>query len=482
VIVVTAIRQGLQVVEGDVRPNAMRTWLVVLLVGGGFAWVSANQAGTGSGAALFEGGRLITGNPGAPIESSAFLVENGRFTRVGRKGEIALPAGAARVDLTGKTVIPALIDIHNHIGWTDQKTNLATTTSFNRALVVDHLERYAYFGFAAAMSLGLDRWNVEPEFPYQLRKEIIPNAARFLTVGRGIAATPMAGPPVDYRLGIPYGAETEADGRARVRDLKSKGVELVKIWVDDRQGAVPKLKVNVYEAIIDEAHKNAMRVVSHIFNLDDGKQLLKSGVDGFAHGVRNIDVDEEYLTILKQRPKVWVGPNLPARPLSMEEAAAQIDWLTTAVPPSQITRMRDQRAPRPETGGPGRGGAAGGGGDLFGIQCRNLRKIHDAGTILGLGTDGNADIGWGGHVELADMVLCGLTPAEAIVAATRTSAEILKLDDLGTVAAGKSADFVVLDANPLDSILNTRKINMVYQRGKTIDRAALSRKFTAEAN
>ena len=119
---------------------------------------------------------------------------------------------------------------------------------------------------------------------------------------------------------------------------------------------------------------------------------------------------------------------------------------------------------------------------MFGIQCRNLQKIHDAGTILGLGTDGNGDIGWGGHVELADMVFCGLTPAEAIVGGDEdVGARFSSSTDLGTVATGKSADFVVLDANPLDNILNTRKINRVYQRGKAIDRAALSKSFTTEA-
>src|SRR6266699_2811458 len=94
--------------------------------------------------------------------------------------------------------------------------------------------------------------------------------------------------------------------------------------------------------------------------------------------------------------------------------------------------------------------------------------------IIGLGTNANGDVGWGAHTELADMVFCGLTPAEAIVAGTRTSAEILKLDQLGTVAAGKSADFIVLDANPLDHITNSRKIAKVYLRGKEVDRAALS--------
>jgi imidazolonepropionase-like amidohydrolase len=376
--------------------------------------------------------------------------------------------------------MPALIDIHSHLGWTNHKTNLATRTSFTRELVVDHLQRYAYYGVAAVMSLGLDRWDVNPDLPYQLRNEIIPNAARFMTVGRGIAATPGAGPLADYRVGVPYGAQTEAEGRALVHALKARQVEMAKIWVDDRQKAVPKLQVNVYEAIIDEAHKNGMRVVAHIFSLEDGKQLLKSGVDGFGHGVRDRDVDQEYLALVKGHPKTWVGPNLPLRTLSVEETTAEIQALTAALPPSQIRRLRDQLASRQAASAPSPAAVAA--NELFAIQCRNLKKVHDAGMIIGLGTDGNTDIGWGAHTELADLVFCGLTPAEAIVAGTRTAAEILKLDQLGTITAGKCADFIVLDANPLDNILNTRKIDKVYQRGTAIDRAALSKSFTTEAN
>ncbi len=451
----------------------MTRWLsLVPIVALGLVGVSANQARQSGGAVLFEGARLVAGDGRAPIENSAFLVEGSRFTRVGRKGGIALPAGATRIDLTGKTVIPALIDTHNHLGWTNQRTNKATKESYTRALVVDHLQRYAYYGVAAAMSLGLDRWDANPELPYQLRNEIIPNAARFLTVGRGIAATPMAGPLADYRLGVPYGAQTEAEGRALVHELRARNIEMIKIWVDDRLKTVPKLQVPVYEAIINEAHQNGMRVVAHIFNLEDGKQLLNSGVDGFGHGVRDRDVDEEYLRILKQHPQVWLGPNLPPRVVTPEQAAAEIAWVSETLPPSQIARMRGELASRP---------AAVVQSELFGNQCRNLKRVRDAGMVIGLGTDGNIDIGWGAHLELADMVFCGLTPAEAIVAATRTSAEILKLDELGTVAVGKIADFNVLDANPLDDITNSRKINTVYQRGTAVDRVALRKTLSAEA-
>ena len=183
------------------RPVACLIVIVCCLV-----FAAAHQVDPGNGSVLFEGARLIAGDGRAPIDDSAFLVTGNRFAWVGRRGERPPASGATRVDLTGKTVIPALVDTHNHLGWTNQRTNKAAKDSYTRALVVDHLQRYAYYGVAATMSLGLDRWNADPDLPYRMRDEIIPNAARFLTVGRGIAATPMAGPPADYRLGVPFGA------------------------------------------------------------------------------------------------------------------------------------------------------------------------------------------------------------------------------------------------------------------------------------
>ena len=287
--------------------------VVSLLVLAASACVATGQEPAGGGGVLFDGERLIIGD-GRVIESAAFLVQNNRIARVGRKGEVALPPGATRVDLTGKTVMPAIVDPHNHMGYTNQKTGVSTKENFTRATLIDHLQRYAYYGIAATMSMGLDRWEVNPELPYQLRNEVIPNAALFLTVGRGIAATPMAGPTAAYRLGVPYGAQSEAEGRKEVEELVARKVPIIKIWVDDRLGTVPKLQPNVYRAIIDEAHKRNTRVVAHIFALEDGKDLLKAGVDGFAHGVRDKDIDDEYLTIVRQHPTVWVEPNLPEQP------------------------------------------------------------------------------------------------------------------------------------------------------------------------
>ena len=414
----------------------------------------------------FEGGRLISGDRTPAIESSAFLVEGDSFTWVGRKGERQPPANATRIDLTGKTVIPGLIDGHNHIGLVNEKDGTNRKSNYTAGNLIDQLQRYAYYGTAATMSMGLES---DQELAYKLRDQVVPGAARFLTVGKGIAATSMAGPTGEARLGIPYGAATPDEGRGRVRELHARGVRFVKIWVDDRDATVPKLKPDVYRAIIDEAHDNGMQVLAHLSRtsgLADAKDLLNAGVDGFVHTVRDRDVDDEYIALVKAHPRVWTGPNMPVP----GETEDDINRLAETLPASTIATMRRQLEERKSAGNPANA--------LFDLHCRNVKRIHDAGMIIGLGTDGTGD-GFGAHQQLAYYVRCGFTAAEAIRAATSVNATVLGLTRLGTVAAGKEASFVVLDANPLENIGNTRAINRVFLRGVEVDRAALRKTFLA---
>jgi imidazolonepropionase-like amidohydrolase len=385
-----------------------------------------------AGATVYEGARVIVGDSSAPIENGAFVVEGTRITQVGRAGQIKAPAGAARVSLAGKTVMPAIIDTHTHMGDT-------------REAVVDLLQRKAYFGVGAVMSLGTD----PGDFAFKLRDERVPNGARLLTAGRGITM------PEPGRSDVPYWVTSEAEARKAVQELAAQKVDIVKIWVDDRNGKYKKLTPELYGAVIDEAHKHGLRVTVHVYYLDDAKGLLKAGVDAFAHGVRDKDVDDEFMAMLKSRPNFFLVPNLPDRGV-----ASDVSWLADHVSPAELTKLQAGAAKdRPAAQ------------QAFGIQARSLARMSAAGVKIALGTDGG--VPWSHHLEMEDMVATGMTPQQVIVAATSNAAEFLRLKDHGTIASGKSADFLVLDGNPLDNITNTRKIADVYLRGARIDRAAM---------
>ena len=387
-------------------------------------------------ATVFEGARLIVGDGSAPIADSAFLVENGRFTAVGRKGQLKAPAGAARVDLTGKTVMPAIVDAHKHLAVT-------------RDALVDQLQHLAYYGIGAAMSLGQDTGDVA----YQVRAETIPNAARFRTAGRGITA------PEPGRTQAPFWVTSEAEVRKAVDEMAAKKVDIIKFWVDDRDHTVTKLSPELYRAGIDEAHKKGLRTIAHIYTLEDAKGILRAGIDNFAHSVRDKDIDDEYLNLIKAKPNFIVDPNLPDRGVKVDRS-----WLRDSVTAAELQKLQADSKDDPKAQA------------FFGIQARNLAKLNAAGVKIALGSDGG--IPWAAHEEMADMVAAGMTPAQVMVAATRNAAELANLSDVGTVAARKSADFLVLDANPLDDITNTRRIASVYLRGSKVDRADLSARWT----
>ena len=424
-------------------------------------------ASTASSAVLFEGARLITDARRPPLENSAFLMENGRIVKVGKKGSLTAPAGASRVDLTGKTVIPALVDSHIHIGY--QKDLAYAGESYTRDNLVDQLNRYAQCGVAAVLSLGTD----PGDLPLQIRAQQEAGqlgGALFHFAGRGLAA-PNAGPNHPALKPSAYGVTTEEEARQDVREQVAHKVDFIKVWVDDRNGTVPKLSPALYRAIIDEAHKHGTRAIAHVYYLDDAKDLVRAGIDGFAHLVRDKEMDEEVISLIRQR-HVLVIPNLAlAENATHSEPPAWLDDpLYRAVTPAAIVdRLRaSYRARSPEAVDRAR--------QIYGNMQRSLAKLNAAGVRIGFGADSGAAPdhfhAYTDHRELQLMVQAGLTTAQALAAATVTSAEFLRLTDRGTIAAGKSADFIVLDANPLDDIANTTKISKVYLRGQEIQRTA----------
>ena len=386
---------------------------------------------------VFEGARVLVGD-GDVIENAILVVDDDRLVAIGGAGSVEVPAGAARVDLSGRTVMPAIIDTHVHLRET-------------RDELVEDLQRKAYYGVGVVLSLGRG----SSDMAFQVRDEVIPNAARYRTVGRGITA------PEPGRTEIPFWISTEEEARTAVQELAPRNVDMVKIWVDDRNGQFEKLTPELYGAVIDEAHQQGLRVTAHVYTLEDAKGLLRAGLDVFAHGIRDMDVDDEVVELFAERPTVVLVPNLPN-----PGVATDLSWLSGTIPPDELQQMQERSVDRPAAQ------------EAFGIQARNLARLSAEGVTIGFGTDGGA--GWSPHAEMEDMVRAGMTPADVIVAATGNSADLLALDDLGTLEAGKSADFVVLEANPLDDITNTRRIVDVYLRGTAVTRAALSASWVGQ--
>ena len=418
-------------------------------------------------ATVYEGARLIDGNGGPAIENSAFVVADGKFTQVGRKSDLQAPADVAHVDLTGKTVMPGLIDAHVHLGY--RKGTTFTADNFTRENIVDQLRQFSHWGVSAVLSTGTDIGDLI----FQLRSASrSPNfrGTSIRTAWRGIAP-PDAGPFPPMRA-APFGVRTEEEARADVRELAERKVDFVKIWVDDRGGTLPKLTPAIYKAVIDEAHKHNLRVIAHVVTLADVKDLLRANIDGFAHMFRDRDADADVLSLLRARPNVFFMLTLWApRLAAMSEPPA---W--AADPRIGQTASADQVrefAVAPFVNRTAQSVAVA--RDEWTHLQTNVQVLGKAGVKLILGTDvggntGGPLLGWAEHIELENMAAAGMTPSAAISAATRGTADALRIGELGTIAAGKRADFLVLDADPLADITNSRRISKVFQRGVEVDR------------
>jgi imidazolonepropionase-like amidohydrolase len=438
-----------------------------LLGSAGSLVVRSQPRGPGT-VALYSGARLIVGDGGV-IEGGAFLVRNGQIAAIGNKGAVDAPAGAARLDLTGKTVMPAMINAHVHIGYEGYTTWGAE--NYTAQNVLDHLEREAFYGVAATQSVGSSPLEPSLQFERDQRAGKFPPASRFFFMPG--MAPPNGGPDAILMKGTSvlhavYEVSTAAEARAAVSMMAGRQLKHVKIWVDDRRGTYPKMTPEVYNAVIDEAHTHHMLVHAHAIAMEDQKAVVRAGADVLVHTVANEKLDEELIALLKEKKPYWTTViGLGDR----SEACDGDPFIDQSYPAAALAAIRQN----------GCGAATANAANREAMLANNVPKMVAAGARLVLGTDAGITarhaFGWADHHEIARWVDLGLTPAQAIAAATARPAELLGIKDLGTLAVGKSADFIVLDANPLENIRNTRKIANVYLRGARLNRDALASAF-----
>ena len=393
---------------------------------------------------VLTGARVIDGTGAAPIEQATIIVTNGRIEAIGT-GDVRVPAGAARVDVSGKTIVPGLINAHGHVQFPEGAAS-------PRDVLAAQMKLYSDYGITTVVSLT-DDGRETAKLRDEQRAGAFDGARLFLS-----------GPAVVTKT-----AEEARQAIDRAAEMK---VDVIKTRLN---GNANDMTPEVYGALIDQAHKRGLRVAAHMFSLQEAKGLVGAGVDVLAHSVRDQEVDRSLIDEIKRRNVGYI-PTM-TRDLSVfayEEPAAFFN------DPFFLRRADAYRREMEMLKDPGRqakirnDSAAQALKPALAMGRRNLKLLSDAGVDVAMGTDSgalNAPGRWQGyfeHVELEMMVQAGLTPMQAVVAATGGAAKVMKLAGLGTLQKGNSADLLVLNANPLQQITNMRQIDSVYVAGRRL--------------
>lgn len=425
---------------------------------------------TTSDTSFFYGGRLIPGDGSPAIEEATFIVSNGKFTAIGKKGEVQPPKGSARIELTGRTVVPVFINLQAQPGMNNGAQY--GPKNYNRDSVTADLARYEYYGVMAVLTAGTDSGDLANSVRDEVKQDKI-KGARLYTAGQGIAARG-GGPSVLSETTVQVSGANDA--RKTVADLADKKVDAIKLWMDDGNGKGAKLKPDAYTAAIEEAHKHNLKVVAEVFDLADAKDLIKAGVDGFVNSIRDKEVDDALVSTMKEK-NIFIAPALTANEAKFAYAdtpkwlgeqtmrevyPAQLSgYLMDAVVVNRFKRNTELGAHR----------------QAYATAVKNLKKLADGGVKIALGTNSGAADTYPGYFELREMIAMadegGMKPVDVIKAATVNSAEALGIKDLGTLAVGKTADFVAMPNNPLEKMSNIKDIGVLYVNGNEQERTAL---------
>jgi imidazolonepropionase-like amidohydrolase len=420
------------------------------------AAAGAVEAKRDAAVTVFAGANVIDGT-GAPALHDQFVVIDGDKIKSITPTKPSVDDGARIIDAHGKTIMPALILGHAHLGL--QKGMSISGSNITAENDIRQLRRYGKYGICLVMSLGDDH-----DVIYDLRRDRnkgVIGGPYIMTAGHGIGVAHGA-PPLETGADQIYRPTTVAAARNHVDDLAHHHVDIIKLWVDDLDGKAPKMQPEMYKAIISEAHRHGLKVAAHVWCRDDAKAVVSAGVDVLAHSIRDVSVDSELISAMKAKG-VYQIPTL-----ELDESffvfKQKPEWMRSKFFKDSLDRgvlkylMSSKYRPSERE----RKASV--------VARKNLKTLYDAGVKVAFGTDTGGlerPAGFGEHRELELMVEAGLRPLQAIQCATQTTSEMLGVSKrMGTLAAGKLANMIVLDADPSVNISNTQKISSVWIDGK----------------
>ncbi|WP_294264798.1 amidohydrolase family protein [uncultured Sphingomonas sp.] len=430
-------------------------------IGAGIAIIALLASGASAETLVLEHFTLIDGTGRAAQRDQSLILVDGRVTEVGPAARIKAPKGATREDLTGKFLMPGIIDSHVHLGLVDG-IEQSFPKYYDRVNVEQQLKLYAAYGVTSVYTLGTDGDEIHTIIADQRRVGRI-NGARAFTAGRGVVYKGSYGgvPGLDQQVSTP------AETTAMVRREVAKGDDFVKLWMDDEFGDVAeRMPYPISKAAIDTAHALGKKAVGHIFYDENAAGLVAQGVDGFMHQVRDKAIGPKLIADMKAK-RTWQLASTLSREASFTyKLLPFVDdpFFARGVAPATIAALKSPERQARLAAGKHFGQYPA----VLDMALKNFGTMAKAGIPYGMGTDSGPTArfpGYFAHWELELMVKSGVTPLQALTAATGTNAKFLNARDIGTVERGKWGDLLVLDRDPTTDIRNTRSIRAVYVAG-----------------
>ena len=410
---------------------------------------------------------LIDGTGRPAIPNATVVVEGARITQVTTQ-PVTAPAGAQIIDGRGKFLIPGLIDVHVHLRGGSGNGNTQPMTPQQEKTGVSALHSFLYCGVTTIFDAGN-----QASFIFALRQKERDDAIvspRIFATG-GTVTSPGG-------HGSPFFIEAWPQDRSILDTHIAGKPDMAKIGQDEHgwmaRPMITKLPEDLLEKIIRYYHTKGIRTVIHVSEERDATEAIYAGVDSLAHPVIQGPISNAFANIMKvkripEASTLTIGESY-SRLVDHPEYLDQPLYRAT-LDAADIQRLRTTTAASYKTGD--NGTRTQWMKVMTPVAQENIRKLNAVGKdIIALGTDltNGADT----HRELELVVAGGVSPADAIVIATRNSARFLgKLDELGTIEAGKFADLVLLTADPTADINNTKAIDTVVKNGKVIDRKKL---------